>query len=334
MTALLSILAASFGLIWGGRMLARRGPGPARFAFLLSRLGQGLLTLLAVFTLSFFLMHAVPGGPFDLERSLDPTTRARLEAHYRLDLPLFEQYLQSLAAVSKLDLGPSMKLRDFSVKEVIQAGLPVSFVLGIAALFWMLLLGLPAGALAALHRGSWLDRLLQTGASLCMALPNFVVAGLLMIPLVFTAKLLPAAGIGSIRHLILPSFCLGLPFAARLARLLRTSLLEVLEQDWIRTARAKGAGKLRLLLVHAAPAALVPVVTWLGPALAGLLTGSLVIEELFAIPGLGTHFVERALNRDYPLALGMVLLYTSLLYLLNMGSDLLVALLDPRVHLE
>jgi oligopeptide transport system permease protein len=239
----------------------------------------------------------------------------------------------SLSSVLAGDLGPSMQIRDYTVNEVVAEGLPLSASLGLAALAWTLVLGIPFGALAAMRRGRWTDRILMGFAALGMSIPNFVLAGLLMIPLVFETHLFPPAGYGTLRALVLPSFCLGLPFAAQVARLTRTGLLDVLGSDWIRTARAKGLSPRAVVLRHGFRGALTPVITFLGPALAGILTGSLVIERIFAIPGIGTHFVQSALERDYTLAMGMVLVYSLILYVLNWLVDLAHAALDPRVRL-
>jgi len=328
------LLAATAALFVLGAILDGRGRPATAAAFVSRRIGWMVVITLIVFTASFFLMRAVPGGPFDSERGLEPEIRRNLEARYRMDRPLAEQYVATLTDLIRLDLGPSMKLKDFTVSEVIAQGLPYSLVLGLAAVLWTLCLGIPAGALAAMRRDSGWDRWIMGFATLGMALPNFVLAGLLMIPLVFAWGLLPPAGFTSPLDLILPSFCLGAPFAAQVARLMRTGMLEVLPQDWIRTARAKGLGETQVVLFHALRGAVLPVVTFLGPALAGILTGSLVIEQIFAIPGIGTHFVQSALNRDYTLAMGMVLLYTSALYLLNTAADVLLTVLDPRVKIR
>jgi oligopeptide transport system permease protein len=220
------------------------------------------------------------------------------------------------------------------VRQVILQGLPPSLLLGAAAMLWALLIGLPAGMGAAKARGTWIDSLLTTLSSLGMAIPNFVLAGLLLLLLVFHFRVFSPAGLLTPADLILPSFTLGVPFAAQVARLFRTGMLDVLGQDWIRTAHAKGLSPRRVLLTQALLPASIPVITFLGPALAGILTGSLVIEQVFAIPGLGTHFVQGALNRDYTLSLGMVVLFTALVSFLNLLSDALVAAIDPRVKLQ
>lgn len=326
--------AATLGPLAVARLLKHLAPDLHVLPFLLRRTGWLAATLLVVFTLSFFLMRAVPGGPFDAEKALEPAVRRNLEARYELDRPLGEQYLGTLGNVMRLDLGPSMKLKDYRVGEVIAQGLPASAALGMAALVWTLLLGLPAGVLAAVHRGRRADRLLTAAATVGLAVPNFVLAGLLMIPLVFTWHLLSPAGLATPADLLLPSFCLGAPFAAQVARLTRTGMIEALSQEWVTAALARGLPWGRVLGAYALRSALIPVVTFLAPAAAGILTGSLVIERIFAIPGLGTYFVQSALNRDYPLAMGMILLFTLALFVLNALSEVLHRMLDPRVELR
>jgi oligopeptide transport system permease protein len=302
--------------------------------FLLRRLGWLAATLWLVFTVTFFLMRAVPGGPLDGERALDPDVRANIERRYHLDEPLWRQYLRELANVARGDLGYSYKLSDFTVNEVIAQGLPVSAALGLTALGGALAVGLLAGVLAAVRRGSGADAAVMAVATLGIALPSFVVAGVLLLAFSFAWPLLPPAGWGSPRQLVLPAICLGGPYAAYIARLARTGLLETLSQDYIRTARAKGVSGAGVVLRHALQGALLPVVSFLGPAAAGILTGSLVVERIFYIPGLGVHFIQAATQRDYTLAMGLVLLYTLLLTSLNLLVDMAYRFLDPRVGWE
>ncbi|MEQ8615307.1 MAG: ABC transporter permease [Lacipirellulaceae bacterium] len=290
------------------------------------------LTLWVVFTISFFLMRAVPGGPLSSERNLDPEIERIIKKRYNLDKPLWQQYLIELGNYARGDLGHSYRMADFSVAEVIRQGLPISLSLGSLALGFALLLGLTAGIASAVYRGTSIDTSMMLVATAGIALPNFVIAGVCIILFVFAFPLFPAAGWGSWRHMLLPAFCLGLPYAASVSRIARTSMLDVLSQDYIRTAHAKGTPPLRVILVHALRSALLPVVSYLGPAIAGILTGSLVIERVFAIPGLGTHFVEAALQRDFTLAMGMVMLYTVLLYTMNWLVDLSYAYLNPRIQ--
>lgn len=302
-------------------------------SFILRRLMWILITLWVVFTISFFLMQMVPGGPYDRERKLPPEIEAAIKREYRLDLELHEQYLYRLTTTLQGDLGSAYKL-DIQVNELIRQGLPVSMALGALALSIAFLIGMPAGILSAVARGTSLDAGLMAIATIGIALPNFIIAGIAILTFVFTIPLLPAAGWGTPQQLVLPSLCLGLPYAAYVARIARTGMLDVLSQDHIRTAKAKGLSSLTVVLKHALPTALLPVVSFLGPAVAGVLTGSPVVEQIFAIPGLGWHFVQSALNKDYPIATGLVLLYTLLLCTMNLLVDIAYSLLDPRVEWE
>ena len=292
-----------------------------------------IVTLWVVFTVSFFLMRAVPGGPFDSERNLPPEIEANMMRRYHLDDPLWKQYWRQLSNTVRGDLGDCFR-RDLPVDRYIREGLPVSAALGLLALVFSMVLGITAGIVSAVYRGSVSDLTLRSVATVGIALPNFVIAGLAIIWFVFLFPVFPAAGWGSVRQLILPAFCLGAPYAAYVARIMRTSMLDVLSQDYIRTARAKGLTQRQVVLRHALPGALLPIMSFLGPATAGILTGSLVVERIFYIPGLGSHFVQAALDRDYTLAMGLVLLYAVLLYTMNVLVDISYALLDPRIELE
>ncbi len=302
--------------------------------FLLKRLGWMALTLWIVFTLSFFLMRSIPGGPFDQEQNLSAEVLAKYKAAFYLDKPLAEQYLLHLRNALTGDLGPSYKMADYTVNEIMAAGIPKSLALGVIALIFALTLGITAGLLSAIKRGGFLDRSLMTVATIGIALPNFVIAGILILLFVIWIPIFPAATWGDYKHLFLPAFCLGAPFAAYVARLTRTGMLDVLSQDYIRTARAKGLSDAQVLVRHALKGGLLPVISFLGPAIAGILTGSLVVEKIFQIPGLGTHFVQAAINRDYTLAMGCVLLYTTLVYVMNLLVDIGYTIIDPRVKLE
>ncbi len=303
-------------------------------AFCLRRAMWMVLTLWIVFTATFFLMRAVPGGPFDGERALEPEIEMNMLRRYNLDKPLHVQYGLELWNYCRGDFGHSFKMGDYTVNQVIAEGLPISIALGLLALGFAVSLGLLAGITSAVCRGGWADIALMLVATIGIALPNFVIAGICIIFFVFLIPLFPAAGWGDLNQLVLPALCLGAPYAAYIARISRTSMLDVLSQDHIRTARAKGVGPVRVVMVHALRGALLPVVSFLGPAIAGILTGSLVVEQVFAIPGLGSHFVYAALQRDYTLAMGLVMLYTVLLYSMNWIVDLSYAVLDPRVQLE
>lgn len=302
-------------------------------SFLIKRFFWMIATLWVVFTVSFFLTRAVPGGPFDGERSLPPEIEANFEREYRLDQPLWKQYTYHMGQMATGNFGRSMK-KDYSVNRLVSEGLPVSAALGLLALGIAFSVGLTAGIFSAVVRGSWTDITLMSIATIGIALPNFVIAGFAILIFVFWIPILPAAGWGSLEQLVLPALCLGAPYAAYVARISRTGMLDVLSQDHIRTARAKGLGPTIVVMRHALPTAMLPVVSFLGPAVAGVLTGSPVVERIFAIPGLGWHFVQAALDRDYTISLGLVVLYTALLYSMNLIVDLLYGVLDPRVEWE
>lgn len=299
--------------------------------FLARRLVWMVVTLWVVFTLSFMLMRAVPGGPFSGERRLPPEIELNFKRQYDLDKSVGEQYVLALGRLLEGDLGLSMRI-DAYVNQIVADGLPISMALGMLALAFAFVVGLTAGIVSAVMRGSKADFALMSVATVGIALPNFVVAGFSIILFVFMIPLFPAAGWGSVRQLILPAFCLGAPYAAYIARIARTGMLDSLSQDHIRTAQAKGLSQWNVVLRHALPTAMLPVVSFLGPAVAGIMTGSPVIEQIFAIPGLGWHFVQSAILRDYTLAMGLVLLYTALLYTMNLLVDLSYSLLDPRVE--
>ncbi|TAK54848.1 MAG: ABC transporter permease subunit [Gammaproteobacteria bacterium] len=303
-------------------------------ALLLRRLLGAIPTLAAIIAIAFLMTRLAPGGPFDEEQALPAEIRANLEAAYGLDRPLPVQFGRYLAGLARGDFGPSFKFRDFTVTELIRGGLPVSLVLGGSALLVALLVGLPAGAWAALRRDRWPDRAIMAVAAAGIAVPVFVIAPLLVLGFGIRLGWLPVAGweSGRYRDLILPVVALALPVAAQLSRLCRGSLLEVLRAPWIRAARARGLPERRIVLAHALPAALVPVVSYLGPAIAALLSGSLVVETLFGLPGMGRYLVEGALNRDYTLVMGMVIVYAALMITLNLAADLACTWLDPRIR--
>lgn len=302
---------------------------------LAKRVGWTLLTLWVVYTLTFLLMRFSPGGPFASEKNLPEAIKRNIEARYHLNDPLLKQYADNLARIAfRGDFGPSMKLEDFTVWEVIGPGFSVSAPLGILALMLALILGLLAGLSAASRRNSVFDWLTMGVATIGIALPSFVTGSLAIVLFVFWLRLLPAGGWGTVNQIVLPAVCLALPYAAYIARLTKASALETLNQDYIRTARAKGLKDHQVMLKHALRGAIQPVISYLGPATAAVLTGSLVIERIFAIPGMGTHFIEAATQRDYPLVTGTVLLYTLLLNVMNLIVDVARAVNDPRVRLE
>jgi oligopeptide transport system permease protein len=302
--------------------------------YLVKRLIWMAGTLWVVFTLTWFLMRAVPGGPFDAEKNIPEEIKRNIEARYKLDQPLHVQYFDSLWHILRLDFGPSFKLLDYDVNEVIAQGFPVSASLGVFAMVFALALGLTAGVVSAIGRQSTYDYAFMAAATVGVAVPNFVLASLAIVLFVFYLSLFPPAGWGDLTQIVLPALCLGAPFAGYIARLTRTGMLEVLGQDYIRTAYAKGLPHRRVIVRHALRGAILPVVSYLGPAVAAILTGSIVIERIFALPGMGSHFIEAATQRDYTLAMGMVLVYTFLLFLMNTLVDLSYGLIDPRVKLK
>jgi oligopeptide transport system permease protein len=300
--------------------------------FALKRLLSTVPTLLVLALLVFFLLRAAPGGPFDGERALAPEVRAQIEAAYHLDEPLWRQFGRYLAGLTRGDLGPSFQYPGRSVNELIGAGFPVSLQLGLAAMLLAVFAGCGLGVVAALRRGTLADRGLMALAMTGVSIPNFVVAPLLILAFALALGWLPAGGWDSWRSAVLPVVALALPQIAYLARLTRDSMVEVLAQSWIRTARAKGLPQRWIVARHALKPALLPVLSYLGPATAQILTGSVVVEQVFSIPGLGRHFVQGALNRDYTVVMGVVMFYGALVVLFNLAVDLLYGALDPRVR--
>jgi len=299
---------------------------------LLSRLLQAIPTLWVIATLTFFMTRFAPGGPFDSEKAIAEEIKAKLESHFGLDRPLLEQYLIYLQNLLHGDLGPSFKYPEWDVSELIATAFPVSLTLGILSLLIALCIGIPIGMVAALRRNSWMDYLPMSLSMAGICLPTFVLGPLLIFALSTNLGVLPPVGWYGPEDWILPSLTLGLFYAAYIARLTRAGMLEILQLDYIRTARAKGANSWRILTKHAAKGGLLPVVTFLGPAFAGLITGSFVIESIFFIPGLGKFFVTAAFNRDYTMVLGTVLFYATLIIFLNLLVDVLQAWLDPKAR--
>jgi oligopeptide transport system permease protein len=296
------------------------------------RLLQLPVVLAVLVSATFLLMRAAPGGPFSAERALPADVERALNARFGLDQPLPVQFARTVQGILVGDFGPSMKHRDRRVRAIIAEHLPASMLLGGLALALALTAGVSAGALAALRANTLTDYALTAVTVLGISLPVFVFGPLLQILFAMRLGWLPVAGYGTWRDLILPAATLALPFAARVARLTRAGMLEVLTADYIRTARSKGLSEGTVVWRHALRGALLPVVSFLGPAAAALLTGSVVVEKVFSIPGLGREFVEAALNRDYTLVLGTTVLYGALVAVLNLASDLLHGLLDPRAR--
>ena len=297
------------------------------------RLIVALPTLFIIVTLSFFMMRAAPGGPFDQERQLPPDILRNVERAYHLDKPLLQQYLLYLGGVVRGDLGPSFRTKDFTVNELLAEGAPASLKLGSLALLLATVLGLTAGITAALNQNSLVDYGVMTLAMIGIVIPNFVMAPLLTLVFGVWLGWLPVAGWGdgSLYFLALPILALGLPQVARIARLTRGSMIEVMNANYVRTARAKGLRERIVVARHALRGALLPVISYLGPAAAALMTGSVVIETIFSLPGIGRYFVQAALNRDYTVVMGVVIVFAVLIILLNLIVDLIYGLLDPKV---
>jgi len=312
-------------------------------AYALRRLLGAIPTLFVIVTVAFFMMRLAPGGPFDSERRLPPEVERNVKAAYNLDKPLTQQYLIYLGKLAHGDMGPSYKNKDFTVAQLILIGLPVSARLGLSAMALALLAGTALGVSAALKQNRWEDYSVMGVAMLGITIPTFVTApiltlifGIYGISLFGHDLSLPVGGWngGALRNMILPVTVLALPQIAIVARMMRGSMIEVLRANYIRTARAKGLSVSRIVLGHALRAAALPLVSYLGPALAAILTGSLVVEQIFGLPGIGRYFVLGALNRDYTLVMGVVICYATLIILLNFLADIVYGILDPRVRLS
>lgn len=302
--------------------------------YILKRLVMMLITLFLVTLITFTVMHIVPGGPFTPEKSVPPAVLAELEKKYHLDDPLPKQYLDYLKGLLRFDLGPSFKFTGKTVNDFIVNGFPYSMKLGMLTLVFVLLTSIPMGIVAALKNGRWQDMLLMAIATLGVTIPSFVIATALMYVFAFQLGWVPTFGVDKWQGYILPMIALGGYSISFLARLMRSSLLEVMGQDYIRTARAKGISESRVIVKHALRNALIPVITVLGPTVANLLTGSFVIEKIFAIPGMGSYFVNSVTQRDYTTIMGMTVFYAAFLIAMVFIVDLFYCLIDPRIKYE
>jgi len=312
-------------------------------SYAIRRILGAVPTLFIIVTLTFFMMRLAPGGPFDSNRRLPPEIEHNIKAAYNLDKPVYQQYLIYLDDLVHFDLGPSFKNKDFSVSQLIATGLPVSAEIGVSAMIIAILLGIGLGTLAALNQNKVSDYGVMSLAMTGITIPTFVTAPVLTLIFgVYGLNLfgheftLPVGGWngGAFDNIILPVTVLALPQIAIISRLVRGSMIEVLHSNYVRTARAKGLPNHLVVWRHALRAALLPVVSYLGPAVAGVLTGSLVVEQIFGLPGIGRYFVQGALNRDYTLVMGVVIAYAALVIVMNLVADLLYALLDPRVRFD
>jgi oligopeptide transport system permease protein len=304
-------------------------------SFIFRRFLSAIPTLFIIVTISFFLIRLAPGGPFDLERPLEAKVMENLNRIYQLDKPLIEQYWLYLGAVMRGDFGPSFILRDFSVSELFARGLPISMTLGALALSFAIIVGGTLGSIAALRQNSTIDYLVTGTGALGLTIPNFVVAPIFQIVFGLALAWLPVAGWanGNLRNLILPVLVLALPQIAVVSRMTRAAMIENLRSNHIRTLRSLGLPT-RVIVAHALRGAALPVVSYLGPAAAALLTGSVVVETIFGLPGIGRYFVEGALNRDYTLVMGTVVVVAIFVLLFNLVVDILYALIDPRIRYE
>ena len=303
--------------------------------YAVKRLLGTLPTLLVIITVAFFMMRLAPGGPFDKERRLPAEVEANLMKAYHLDEPLVQQYLRYLGNILRGDFGPSFQYKDFSVNELIWGGFPTSLYLGGVAILIATALGVVSGTVAALRQNTGTDYSVMAGAMTGITIPNFVMAPVLTLFFGLWLHWLPVGGWGrGWNQAILPIVALCLPQVAAIARLTRGSMIEVLRSNYVRTARAKGLPERITILRHALKAAMLPVVSYLGPAVAGIITGSVVIEQIFGIPGIGRYFVQAALNRDYTLVMGIVIFYGVLIILFNLAVDLIYSLLDPKVRYD
>ncbi|MBR2861401.1 MAG: ABC transporter permease [Clostridia bacterium] len=302
--------------------------------YIVKRVLLALFTVFLVITITFFVMHSVPGGPFTSEKAISAEAQKALEAKYGLDKPLFEQYVSYLKdIVTELDFGPSIKTRGRDVADIIADGLQTSAKLGVAAAAIALVFGIILGAVAALRRNKPIDRIIMVFTTAFVSMPSFIMGSLLLILFAIVLNILPANG-STAEGLILPIITLSLSPLSNITRLTRSSMLDVLGQDYIVTAKAKGVPHIKVLFGHALKNALIPVITYFGPMLAYIVTGSLVVEQIFAVPGIGREFVSSITNRDYPLIMGTTIVLAVLIVVMNLISDILYKVVDPRIKFE
>lgn len=304
------------------------------FGYILKRLGLAVLTVWVVITVTFFVMHAVPGGPFMAEKAISPAAQAQLEAKFGLDRPVFEQYVTYLKGiVTRFDFGPSLKQRGRNVIDIITDGMKTSAKLGLIAAFAALITGTVLGAVAALRRNRMIDKVIMVVTTAFVSMPSFIMGSLLLLIFAVRLSIFPANG-ATTQGLILPVITLALYPMAYITRLTRSSMLDVLGQDYIRTAKAKGVSGVKIIFGHALKNSLIPVITYFGPMLAYIVTGSLVVEQIFAVPGIGRAFVNSITGRDYPLVMGTTIILATLVVIMNLVSDILYKVVDPRITLE
>ena len=304
------------------------------FKYIIKRIGLAIVTIWAVATITFFLMNLVPGGPFLSEKAVSPKAMAALEAKYGLDKPLFEQYITYLTDALHGDFGDSLKQRGRTVTSIIVTKFPVSARVGGVAVLVALLLGIPLGCIAAMHRGKFLDNLISVISTCGIAVPSFVICTVLMYFLGVHLKILPTAGLTSWKHYVMPVMALSFYPMAYIMRLMRSSMLDVLGQDYMRTCKAKGVSQAVSIFKHALRNAILPVITYVGPMLAYTLTGSFVVEKIFTIPGLGGEFIGSISSRDYTVIMGTTIFLATLLIVMNVIVDIIYKIVDPRIKLN
>lgn len=304
------------------------------WAYISKRVAGTIPTLFIIITIAFFMIRLAPGGPFDSERQVPPEIAANLASVYHLDQPLYIQFGHYLKNILSGDFGPSFKYSDHSVTELIMLGFPVSIQLGLLAILSALIIGIALGVTAALRQNQKIDYIVMGFAMTGITIPNFVMAPIMILVFAVFLDWLPAGGWGEFQNMVLPVIALSLPQIATVARMTRASLIETMNAPYIRTAKAKGLPMRTILLRHASRATLLPILSWLGPATAAIITGSVVVEQIFDLPGIGRHFVNGALNRDYTLVMGVVIFYGALILLMNLLVDVLYAWLDPRISYE
>ncbi|HAS73758.1 MAG TPA: peptide ABC transporter permease [Clostridiales bacterium UBA8960] len=302
--------------------------------YILKRTATIAVSLFVIITITFIMMHAIPGGPFTRENTLPETVLESLNEKYRLNDPLWKQYFDYVLGILRLDFGPSLQRSGVSVNQLIEEGFPATFTLGLSSVIYILMIGVPLGVFSALKHNKWQDRMIVFFTSLGVAVPSFVIATAIIF--VFSAKLniLPSNGLSSWKHLIGPVIALSGFSLSFIIKMTRTCMLEVMEADYIRTARSKGISIQKVIFKHALKNATIPVITYVGPMVATLLTGSFVIERIFAIPGIGKHFVESVGNRDYTVLLGITLLYAFILAFMVLVVDVLYMVIDPRIKMK
>lgn len=303
------------------------------FKYILKRIAMGVVVIFLIASITFVLSRILPGGPFDREKPLNEATIANLNKKYNLDKPVMEQYIDYMVDVAQFDFGPSYYYQNETVNDYIDRCFPVSFILGVGAIVVAIVLGIPAGIISALKQNGWQDNIIKVLTTILVSLPNFVIASGLMYFLGYKLRILPVAMWGTPAQAVMPTLALAAYPLSYITKMMKSSMLEVMNSDYIRTAKAKGAKQFLIIYKHALKNAVLPVITVLGPMFAGIITGSLVVEKLFVIPGLGEQFSKSIFNRDYPMIMGLTIFYSILLIVMTLIVDIVYAMVDPRIKL-